>query len=141
MSRQASGAGELTRRLVARVAAESDAPDAAAVVHVVCERVYQELARWIGANGCQALFTRALAQAQVAHPVLGQIRIGGRSGPALDGVTESIRSHGESAVATGLEALLVALLELLGRLIGDGMAGRLVEQSVPGRSRDDERPT
>jgi hypothetical protein len=142
MSRQPSSARELTRRLVAQVAAESDAPDVAAdAVHVVCERVYQELSRWLGANGCQALFTRSLAQAQAEHPVLGQIRLGIRSEPVLEGVLESSQAHGDAAVAAGLEALLVALLELLGRLIGNDMAGRLVERSVPHHTRHDERPT
>ncbi|MDQ3699209.1 MAG: hypothetical protein M3373_14485 [Gemmatimonadota bacterium] len=141
MSPATPGARELTRRLVAREAAQGDAPDiAAGAVHAACERAYQALSRWLGANGALALFTRALAQAQAGHPLLRNIRLRTRSEFGLEGVTESIQVHGAAAVAAGLESLLVALLELLGRLVGDDMAARLVEQSVPSYAQDDESP-
>jgi hypothetical protein len=40
-----------------------------------------------------------------------------------------VQSHGAKAVVDGLVALLAALIELLGRIIGDEMARRLVEQA------------
>jgi hypothetical protein len=132
---------ELTRRLVAREATQRDAPDAAAAaVQAACERAHQTLSRWLGANGSYALFTRALAQVQVDHPLLRDIRLRSHSEAGLEGVTESIRVHGVAAVAAGLESLLVGLIELLGRLVGDDMAARLIEQSVPNQTRDDEGP-
>jgi hypothetical protein len=130
---------ELTRRLLAREAAGREPPDdAAAAARLACERIYRDLGRWLGPAGCRALFTRALSQARAEHPELGEIRVRDQSEPALDGVAESIERHGASTVARGLEALLVALLVLLGRLIGDDMAARLVGQSALHHSRDDE---
>lgn len=132
-------ARQLTRRLIAREAAESDSPDVAvAAAHAAGERLFRELARWLGATGCHALFTRALAHARSTHPALAEVSVEHRSAPTLEGVAESVRAHGAAAVAAGLESLLVALLELLGRLIGDDMAARLVEPSAPIHSRHDE---
>lgn len=132
---------ELTRRLVAREATQGDAPDvAAAAVHAACERAYQTLSRWLGATGSYELFTRALAHAQVEHPLLRDIRLRTHSESGLEGVAESIQVHGVAAVAAGLESLLVALIELLGRLVGDDMAARLIEQGIPNPARDDEGP-
>jgi hypothetical protein len=141
MSPGTPGVRELTRRLVAREATTGDAPDvAAAAVQAACERTYQTLSRWLGANGSYALFTRALAQAQAEHPLLRDVRFRTQSEPGLEGVTESIQVHGAAAVAAGLESVLVGLIELLGRLVGHDMAARLVEQSVPNPARDDEGP-
>jgi hypothetical protein len=47
--------------------------------------------------------------------------------PGLEGVPELIRTHGAAATAGALESLLLTLLGLLGRLIGDDMVMRLVE--------------
>lgn len=139
MPPETPSAQELTRRLLAREAAGREPPDdAATAAGLACERTYRELARWLGPAGCRALFVRALSRSRSEHPALAEIRVGDRSEPALDGVAQSIQLHGASAVALGLEALLVALLELLGRLIGDDMAARLVGESVLHHSRDDE---
>lgn len=140
MSAETLRVRELTRRLVAREAAQGDAPDIAAAAYAACERAYRALSRWLGANGSHALFTRALAQTQAEHLLLRDIRVRTRSESGLEGVTESIQVHGAAAVAAGLESLLVALLELLGRLLGEDMAARLVEQSVPNHTRDGESP-
>ena len=39
-------------------------------------------------------------------------------------------AHGDAATAEALESMLVHLVELLGRLIGDDMATKLIERSV-----------
>jgi hypothetical protein len=39
-------------------------------------------------------------------------------------------AHGDAATAQALESMLVHLVELLGRLIGDDMATRLIERSM-----------
>jgi len=39
-------------------------------------------------------------------------------------------AYGDAATAEGLESMLVRLVELLGRLIGDDMAVKLIEQSL-----------
>ena len=132
-------ARELTRRLVARATAGSDAPDSAALaIHAACERTYRELNRSLGTPGSRALLTRAMAQAQAQHPLLAALVIGHQSEAVLEGVPALVQSHGASAVAEGLEAVLETLLGLLGRLIGDDMVTRLVEQSTPIETQDDE---
>ncbi len=99
----------------------------AAVVHTACQRVYRDLSRWVGSDGTRALFARALAEARAEHPPLAGISVGARSEPGLEGISESIQGHGDKATAAALEALLVTLLGLLGRLIGDDMVLTLVE--------------
>lgn len=124
-------ARELTRRLVARAGAPSDAPDSAALaLHKTFELTYRELTRSIGPTGSHALLTRAVAQLRAEHPLLNDIRVGRQSEPALDGVVAVVQARGAPAVAAALEAVLEALLDLLGRLIGDDMVARLVEQST-----------
>jgi hypothetical protein len=131
MATDAPSAQELIRRLVARAAATSDGPTGSPLaVQAACERTYRELTRRLGQTGSSALFSRALAQAQVEHPALGGIRIGASSKASLEGVTEAVRAHGAPQVAAGLEATLEKLLGLLSRLIGDDMVVRLVESSA-----------
>jgi hypothetical protein len=43
-------------------------------------------------------------------------------------ITAAVRAHGAGEVAAGLVASMAALIELLGRIIGEEMAVRLVEQ-------------
>lgn len=122
---------ELARRLVAPQTSTGGAADLpSATASRICNHLYRDLSRWIGADGCHALFARALARTQSGHPALRDIRLGGGSDSCLEGVAESVQVHGASAVGEGLEAMLVALIELLGRLIGDDMASKLIEQSV-----------
>lgn len=125
-------ARELTRRLVARSGAPTGAPDSAALaLHKTFERTYRELTRSIGPAGSRALLTRAVAHSRAEHPLLNDIRVGVQSEPALDGVLAVVQTRGAPAVAAALEAVLETLLDLLGRLIGDDMVARLVEQSTP----------
>jgi len=53
-----------------------------------------------------------------------------RAEPYIDGVAETIIAQGDPATAQALEAMLVSLVELLGRLIGDDMAMKLIERSL-----------
>ena len=84
----------------------------------------------MGFDGCHALFTRALAQARVEHPALSSIALRVRSDPYVYGVAESIAAHGDEQVAAALEAMLIYVVDLLGRIIGDDMAAKLIEQSI-----------
>lgn len=122
---------DLARRLIdsggagqAHGLASADATAAA------CDRVYRGLSRWIGRDGCHALFTRALAQARSSHPLLEQIKLDPRSGDYVDGMAPVIMQYGNAAATSALEAMLVVLIELLARLIGDDMATRLIGQTL-----------
>jgi hypothetical protein len=94
------------------------------------DRLYRELSRWVGRDGCLALFARALAEARTDHPVLGKIQLHARAEPYIDGVAETIIAQGEPVTAEALESMLVRLVELLGRLIGDDMAIKLIERTL-----------
>ena len=142
MSSEAPSARELTRRLVALAAPTSGAPDSVALAaYAACERTYQELTRSVGVAGAHALLLRAIALTSAEHPFLRAIRIDRHAEPGLDGVPDAVRTYGAPAVARGLEAALETLLELLGRLIGDDMVARLVEQSAPTKTQDHEDVT
>lgn len=144
MSPETPSARALSRRLIAREDVEADGPEGTpSSAWAACERACGTLARWLGANGCRALVARALKQARDDHPALDPLFLRTEPGPALGGVAESIGTHGAAAVEAGLEALLVALVELLGRLVGDDVAARLLdpgpERSLPTHERDGER--
>jgi hypothetical protein len=68
---------------------------------------------------------------------LAEIQLRIRSEPYIDGVAETITAHGDVATAEALESMLVRLVELLGRLIGDDMATKLIERSFPASERGD----
>jgi hypothetical protein len=126
----------MARRLIESQRSErTEGHTAARAAATACDKLYNELSRWVGSDGCHALFTRALAQTRTDHPALGQIQLHARSDPYVDSVAESIMAHGDPATAAGLEALLVHLIELLGRLIGDDMAMKLIERSVAASER------
>lgn len=76
---------------------------------------------------------RALAEAHADHPSLRSLRATASPDPVLEGLEASVRAHGAEAVAAGLTSSLVALFELLGRLIGEDMTARLVEPDGPNR--------
>ena len=123
-------ARDLARRLIAsegvgRVAGTQPEDPAAAA----SDRLYRDLSRWVGRDGCHAMFARALAQARSSHPLLDQIQLRPRSDRYLEGVATVIMQHGNAAVNSALESMLVALIELLARLIGDDLAIKLIEQT------------
>jgi hypothetical protein len=137
-SQNEPSAGQMARRLIRSHRSEQmGGQTAARAAATACDKLYRELSRWVGPDGCHALFTRALAQARIDHPALEQIQLHARSDPYIDGVAEAIMAHGDPATADGLEAMLVHLIELLGRLIGDDMATKLIERSVAAFERDD----
>ena len=126
-----TGFRQIARRLVDSRRAERPGGDTAArAAAAACDDLYRELSRWVGPDGCHALFTRALAQARTEYPLLGQIQLRARSEPYIDGVAATIMANGDRATAEALESMLVRLVELLGRLIGDDMATKLIERSL-----------
>jgi hypothetical protein len=123
-----SAAREIVRRLINSRATERAEGDTAARA-AAGDHLYRELSRWVGPEGCHALFTRALAEARTGYPPLGQIKLRAGSEPYIGGVAETVLAYGDTATAKALESMLVHLVELLGRLIGDDMATKLIERS------------
>src|SRR5450759_3752086 len=134
-------AREIAGRLISSRRSERKGGETAArAAAAACDNLYRELSRWVGSDGCHALFTRALAETRIEYPALAQIQLHARSEPYIDGVAETIMAHGDPATAGALESMLVRLVELLGRLIGDDMAMRLIERSLTSSERGD-RPS
>jgi len=131
-------ARRIARRLISSHRSErSEGDTAARAAATACDDLYQALSRWVGSDGCHALFTRALAETRTEYPALAKIQLRARSEPSIDGVPETIMAHGDAATAEALESILVHLIQMLGRLIGDDMATKLIERSVGVSARGD----
>ncbi len=122
----------MAQRLIAREQTAGGPGTAkASSAALAVDELYRSLSRWIGADGCHALFTRARAQGQGEHPPLDMLQVQARSKPYVEGVAETIAEYGEAATADAIESMLVRMIELLGRLIGEDMATNLIERSLP----------
>ena len=91
-----------------------------------------ELARWFGSYGYHALLTRALTQARAEHPALRAVHVGAPTAPYLDGLADAATAHGTDAIVAGVEAVLAALIDLLGRLIGEDLAVTFIDRTMLG---------
>jgi hypothetical protein len=120
-------ATDAARRLWARAAGDgSGSEEVAAAADRLCSQLRAGLGRWIGADGYRALLERSLGLARAEHPALGGVSCLGGDGAMT---MAAVRAHGAGEVAAGLMALVAALIDLLGRIVGEEMAVRLVEQA------------
>lgn len=134
-------ARELAKRLVDREISAGNAKTTRASAAVLAgEGLYRALSRWIGSDGCHALFTRARAQEQPANHPLDSLQLSPRHDPYITGVDESIEEYGNDATADAIEAMIVGMIELLGRLIGVDMATSLIERSLSEFAQDNAGP-
>ncbi len=92
----------------------------------LCRNLRIGMVRWIGGEGYRALLARALGETRPEHPALAGLTCFGEDEPAI---RAAVRKHGADAVATGIVAVLRAMITLLGRIMGDDMAVHLVEQN------------
>jgi hypothetical protein len=131
MTHKSGAANDAARRLWERAAGNGTGPEKlAAAADRMCVELRAGLGRWVGAAGYQALVDRALTMTRAEHPALGSFSCLGGDEPAT---ATAVGAHGAAQVAAGLVAMVTAVIELLGRIIGDEMAVRLVEQiAVPG---------
>jgi hypothetical protein len=124
-------ARHLAKRLVDRETSTGNANTTrASAVALAGEGLYRALSRWIGSDGCHALFTRARAQEQPANRALESLQLSPHHDPYIIGIEESIEEYGNDATADALESMIVGMIELLGRLIGVDMATSLIERSL-----------
>lgn len=131
----------LARRVIDAGRSQSIAGDGASgAAAAACSYLYGELSRWIGSEGCHALFTRALAEARKESPPLQSIQLSARLVPYVQGIDTAVAAHGDAETAAGVEVLLLHLVELLGRLIGDDMATKLIEPVLAKAENSREKP-
>jgi hypothetical protein len=123
---------------LSRETAERAGPeDTAAVAGRVFRRLRGNLALWFGAEGFDALLLRAMDRANNAHPARDD-----RASPgpgALDALAERARSQPPAEADEATVAVLATFISLLGRLVGNDLAERLIEQSWPGEARSNEQ--
>jgi hypothetical protein len=140
MSREtphSSAALDVARRMLALgTDAPSDPKVAGDALHRACVRVTANLRDAMGEGGADALLARALARTEAHHPALKNIRRLNGADFHLDGVIASIEAHGVATVTAAIEALLATLVDILGRLIGDDMALRLINDGDLGPSQN-----
>lgn len=124
-------ARQLAERLIDRETSTGNANTTGAFAAALAgEGLYRALSRWIGSDGCHALFTRARSQEQSANRPLDSLQLSPRHDPYIVGVEESIGEYGNDATADAIESMIVGMIELLGRLIGVDMATSLIERSL-----------
>jgi hypothetical protein len=105
-----------------------------AALQRTCARVSENVRDAMGDDGWNALLARAITQTESAHPVLSNIRRFNDGRVHLDRVVECVEANGAAAVTEAIEALFATLVDILGRLIGEDMAIRLIDPDAS-RSR------
>jgi hypothetical protein len=142
MTPSSAAAREMARGLLVRETSAAREPaTVAAALQRACARVSANLRDSVGDDGRDALLGRALARTESDYPVLKDIRKLNHGPVHLDNVVASVEAHGVATVTAAIEALLAALLDVLGRLIGDDMAMRLLDQDLAEPSLHGQPPT
>lgn len=128
---------EIIRRSIDRRRASAGSESAASVAAALATGdLAAGLSKWIGTDGCHALFTRAKAEAEATHPALGALTLRPRAAPYVEGVDGALETYGDAATLDGIESMLLGIVELLGRLIGPDMAKNLIDQGLPDAMHD-----
>lgn len=129
MKGRPAGPRELARQLLTSGGADGDRSSTSRG-RAVREAVLA-LSRWIGPNALDPLLSRAVVVTLPHHAVATDLpRILRTENWSVE-LKQLTSEHGEERVNAALEALLIALLELLSRLIGDEMSARILD-SAPG---------
>jgi hypothetical protein len=136
-STSASAAREIALRLLAVEGAPHGSPSdiVAQAGARVLERLQRTLARWFGADGAHALLARALEKARGAFPGLEAVKVPSlapEEGLAIAKDTFAALCHlSPDEAMEACAAVIAEVVALLGRLVGDDVAWRLVEHGWP----------
>lgn len=101
----------------------------AAAAERISVRLYRELGRWVGIDGCDALLARSLDEVRATRPWLGAVRSRPRAVPHLVGLDTSIDGQEPAEAIEVVVALVAVYIELLGAAIGLELAQRLVQNA------------
>lgn len=134
---------EIARRLIARQATGNarESREVSAALQRTCSRVLASLRDALGDDGTTALLARALRRTEEHHPSLKSVRRLDGMSIHLDGVPAAVEEHGVAHVSAAVEALLAALVDILGRLIGEDMAMRILDLGMPAPSTNGKAPS
>lgn len=130
------------RAFLARYAAPSEDPVyAAGALYRAYTVVSSNLRSAVGDDGTDALLARAMARAAEQHPTVGELRRTATANIDAGQLAAAVAVHGEPAVRAAIEELLGTVIELLTRLVGEGLAMRLIDRDtgVAARPFTDER--
>ena len=126
---------------LARYAAPSEDPAyAAGALYRAYAVVSMNLRSAVGDDGTDALLARAMARAEEQHPAARELRRTATANIDSGQLAAAVMTHGEPAIRAAIEEILGTVIELLTRLVGRGMAMRLIDHD-PGattRPRTDE---
>lgn len=132
MIRHSAVASDLAQRLWDQHAREAtSAADAAEAAHRCFARLAETLIRWIGVTGYHALLRRAIALDGPDQAVVADLAL--RNGDERAGL-EAVSALGAEQIAVAVTGLLATITSLLGRMVGEAVAVRLLEQAEPARS-------
>ncbi len=101
-----------------------DAPGIAATAILTWVSVQSRLAPIIGEDGFRVLFARSLHRARVEHPWLAREAV--QPDNPFSMLKASLESQADGSAEEGSRALMAHFKELLGSLIGEDLAGRLM---------------
>ena len=121
------------QRLFARASGSGDggALDPATSADQMYRALGHTLTRWFGPYGYHALLVRALAETRPAHPALATVSVKGPTDPRLDGIANAAARYGATATVDAMIDVAASVIELLGRLIGEDMAAKVIDAVVP----------
>lgn len=117
---------EAARRIWAAAAAAVAVDETLTVSDRLLMDLEKRLRRWIGAEGYASLLARSIAEVLPEHAAITTV-----SNLVNDESELAHRAAGEPvAQQQALLALLVAMMQQLGAIIGENLAVRLIEQSA-----------
>jgi hypothetical protein len=132
VTRHSAAATDLAQRLWDHYA--HDATSAAAVAAAADRcfvRLAETLTRWIGVSGYRALLRRAIALDGSDQAALAGLAL--RDGDERASL-EMVAALGAEQIAAAVTGLLATITSLLGRMVGEPVAVRLLEQAEPAGS-------
>lgn len=103
-----------------------------------CEQLAKHLARLLGETGVQVMLKRSILRASAQFPWLAA---GASTANATSTLRTTLEPHDPDSITDAFIALLSALIDLLERLIGEGLVERLLEEVWPGVFRYEAKDT
>lgn len=146
LNASACAARDVAVRLLAEAGA-SDGSPAGVVAQAggaVLQRMEHGLAHWFGAYGFHALLSRALDRSREVCPALDAVCVppGREDGHSISLDTFSaLISLPSEVVMDACTTSIAEIIALLGRLVGDDMAWRLMEHSWLGEASESNPPS